>query len=1337
MKSETRLDSAVFQLTPTRTRCDLVITANGKMEKIASGLLNPFLAHLSTAQDQIAKGGYSIALEPGPGSDVSWFTKGAVERFVRFVSTPEVLERVNTIESEILQIDEAIASQSVDNPGLSTVEGHQARSTESIEGRKPIVDTNADKAIVLFKPGVQTAESNGSTTQEETSKVQLLRVLETRKTVLQKEQGMAFARAVAAGFDMDQMTQLISFAECFGATRLREACLRYMELWKQKHETGQWLEIEAAEAMSTQSDFSSMNAMGIVLSGDVMKQKEFREPWPESHVELGKETNEKSNDANADQRPPIHSQVPSGPHEYFQGNFQHPMYPQWPIHSPPGAPVFQQYPMQGVPYYQNYPGNAPFFQPPYPPMEDPRFNAAQRMGHKRHSMDSKDSNIESESSEMGTSTAKSQDGGDQNMSELEKEDLQIRIRRKKVGRSGKKQPGMVVIRNLNYITSKKHDSSGSESQSASEPETNEDDDDLQSDAPVRNHKNSVRSAKGKGSHSKFTNTRSSNDGDSAVYGQDANGENWQAFQNFLLRDDEEKTDFSDRGMFSAEKEVTVKRQQSRVVEDPILPPERNLTTVPNQRMSEFDIVSGQAVIYKQRASNDESAISHEGFHPSGGLRDSQLDVQFTETESGGGRYRRANDAFMIYEHGNKSGTTNYLPDPLAGNEFWPADNLDKRSNNVTDESFIVPFRSSSQDQVGTDSRAAIDMGSEFSSSLQRTEDSSNMIRSQLSYEPDDLSMMPERGVERESIGYDPAIDYEMQLCAEDAKVFENVNPEEATGGKEGLKKLDKEKKSRAQDALEKRKMEAAMRKVKPSKYSPLAEAKERAEKLRMFKADIQKMKKEQEEEEVKRLEALKRERQKRIAARGGSNPAQSPLPSQQTGTQLPTKRTTGSNKGPKSSDSSSPIQKLSTRTAVGSGGSQKTTRPSSRLNGVHPAGSGLTQSMSSLTELKHDNDSHMPKDSEPKAASIRTRRLSDPKGSSGHQVSLKSGGSDKVPKPKVSGEPESKKISSITSLDRTKSATLPEMKIRTPRSNLDQNNSTTRGTVQKSNVSGSSVTSESIKLKKSNEKTSHQLDDNSVIEKTVVMLEDEMPAIPIVQASEEKIEIERGSYGDDTEEKTEVVAEYAAIGAPPSPIVIGEVGQDPSKFQLDKQPKSNEVTLDYTGDEMPNASSIGVAETPYHAPYARNLSLEDPCTSNLECSKTTTINSEMATSTETVKLRISDFTDPNFQEEISKEVEKPRGKESSKGFRRLLKFGRKNHSSAVTEPNVDSDNLSIDSSAVDEHIATTASSSEVHMLKNLIPQDDVPIGGTAQKASRPFSLLSTFRSKTGEKKLMT
>lgn len=58
----------------------MIISANGKSEKIASGLLNPFLAHLKIAQEQMARGGYSIILEPESRSDSTWFTKGTMER---------------------------------------------------------------------------------------------------------------------------------------------------------------------------------------------------------------------------------------------------------------------------------------------------------------------------------------------------------------------------------------------------------------------------------------------------------------------------------------------------------------------------------------------------------------------------------------------------------------------------------------------------------------------------------------------------------------------------------------------------------------------------------------------------------------------------------------------------------------------------------------------------------------------------------------------------------------------------------------------------------------------------------------------------------------------------------------------------------------------------------------------------------------------------------------------------------------------------------------------------------------------------------------------------------
>ena len=49
----------------------------------------------------------------------------------------------------------------------------------------------------------------------------LQRTLETRKVLLRKEQAMAYARALVAGFDMVNNDDLMLFSDAFGAKRLR------------------------------------------------------------------------------------------------------------------------------------------------------------------------------------------------------------------------------------------------------------------------------------------------------------------------------------------------------------------------------------------------------------------------------------------------------------------------------------------------------------------------------------------------------------------------------------------------------------------------------------------------------------------------------------------------------------------------------------------------------------------------------------------------------------------------------------------------------------------------------------------------------------------------------------------------------------------------------------------------------------------------------------------------------------------------------------------------------------------------------------------------------------
>ena len=500
------------------------------------------------------------------------------------------------------------------------------------------------------------------------------------------------------------------------------------------------------------------------------------------------------------------------------------------MHPPPGPPVFQPYPMQGMPYYQNYPGSGPFYLPPYPPAEDPRFNPHQRLGRRRHSMNSKDNDADSENWE---------DDVDQILSESELEASLGRKSHKHSSRSGKKKPGVVVIKNINYVTSKKNGKSGGESQSNSEAETEDETEGSHSDTVDRKHKKYSRSSKKNEGHKKSPETSNAYDGDEMVHGNDADSGNWQAFQTFLLRAEEKMTSNVDGDMFAGEKEPPIKRRQNLSEAEPSLNPERDSGYTHEERIMEFDSVNGKGSRTRKVGSNDELLTSSEGR----GLRESHLDAQFIEIESGGGGYRRVStDDFMIYGQENQINSKSSA-DPLAEHGYEHPGNLEKKSYVATDESFIVPFRSGSE-QLETNNRTTVDMDSELPTSLQRKEDYSN-THNQLSYEPDDLTMMPERAFESEYIGYDPAIDYDMEIPIEVSIKQETKDKEDvSTSTKEELKKSDKEKKLKVpQDGLDKRRRDAMMRRGTSSKSNPLTEAQKRAEKLRAYKVDLQKAKK--------------------------------------------------------------------------------------------------------------------------------------------------------------------------------------------------------------------------------------------------------------------------------------------------------------------------------------------------------------------------------------------------------------------------------------------------------------------------------------------------------------
>lgn len=188
MEPGTPLDYALFQLSPKRTRCELFVSTDGKTEKLASGLLKPFVTHLKVAE-QVGSAAQSIKLDAGGCKDAHlWFRKGTLERFVRFVSTPEVLELVNNFDVEMSQLESA---RKIYSQGMS----------DDLSG---------------------SGESgSGVTAAADATKKELLRAIDVRLTAVQQDLLAACSRAASAGFNLDTVSELKMFADQFGAGRLK------------------------------------------------------------------------------------------------------------------------------------------------------------------------------------------------------------------------------------------------------------------------------------------------------------------------------------------------------------------------------------------------------------------------------------------------------------------------------------------------------------------------------------------------------------------------------------------------------------------------------------------------------------------------------------------------------------------------------------------------------------------------------------------------------------------------------------------------------------------------------------------------------------------------------------------------------------------------------------------------------------------------------------------------------------------------------------------------------------------------------------------------------------
>ncbi|XP_010473309.1 PREDICTED: uncharacterized protein LOC104752776 isoform X1 [Camelina sativa] len=691
MDSRAILDSALFQLTPTRTRFDLVLFCGSKKEKLASGIFEPFVSHLKFARDQISKGGYSISLRP-PSSHSPWFTKSTFHRFVRFVNTPAIIERFATLEKEILQIEHSIQANEIANAATD------AEQLQTQDGKANSIKKSNESS----KKG---SENGNEFAGEETSKIQLQRLLETRRTLLRREQAMAYARGVVAGYDIDSIDDLISFADAFGASRLREACVKYKELWKKKHGDGLWMAELAAVKACAPVDMSLLGSSGIILTNEG------------AALSLNGTDSEIKDDKSVSLE-----QHPSG-----VPNFQAPM--GWPNHMPQ---YFYPPPYQGYPY------------PPMQPMPNQHQGNMPWPSRGKTSKKKGKGDSDEDGSSGSSESSESDSASDDSASSLEDQGKRHSRTSKNSRRSKKnrkKSSKTVIIRNINYITPEGRNG---------EMEGNE----FTDNGSI---KETVDAAVG------LLKEKIAHEGE--VSGEEKrSNENWDSFQNILMRHDDgsdvhsmdvvSEEHFTHRGA-SVGANSNGLQTKNTASGDSITTTQKNIENGGGAAFDHFESEDTARRLPRTRDSTEECMLMLKRSDMYG---DESKDMYNARGES---LVKKSGSGEDWFTSSNRKPESNHGRMSFDDSILTSQVSEKSKKQEFVDDSFMVHSSSLATDDL-YDSRWRPDMAADIA--LASDIDNGHTNEKRDSWEPNDLCMIPERN-SGDSLANDYSIDFSAEANA--------------------------------------------------------------------------------------------------------------------------------------------------------------------------------------------------------------------------------------------------------------------------------------------------------------------------------------------------------------------------------------------------------------------------------------------------------------------------------------------------------------------------------------------------------------------------------------------
>ncbi|XP_026413729.1 serine/arginine repetitive matrix protein 2-like isoform X2 [Papaver somniferum] len=209
INAEAPLDYAAFQIMPTQNRYEAFVCRDRKTEKVASGHLEQLTLELPEVKTAEQGDNFKLQL-PENLRGSAWFTKSTLTRFLHIVGAHEKSTICKSLRSEMAQLEEArrfhlelYGQGHKEHPGSGKTDGHSKVAERTVDSQ---------------------------TVPSDATRNELLRAMDLRIAVLKEDFTASFNQAVGAPCSIEQITDLVTFCEHFGAMELRNFLSKYIEL---------------------------------------------------------------------------------------------------------------------------------------------------------------------------------------------------------------------------------------------------------------------------------------------------------------------------------------------------------------------------------------------------------------------------------------------------------------------------------------------------------------------------------------------------------------------------------------------------------------------------------------------------------------------------------------------------------------------------------------------------------------------------------------------------------------------------------------------------------------------------------------------------------------------------------------------------------------------------------------------------------------------------------------------------------------------------------------------------------------------------------------------------